>query len=172
MGNSHAKGNYVEVGVEYIRAHNRIILDVAPLTVEEKRSLLAQRPADVSVEDLGVIARNFRHKGVPRVEGGVIAVYEHRAVILCETRPGGDFNPSVAKLVVFRRKWILVDAHFENGSLGRKLASGKSVNVNLASVGARRRTRQRLKIGSQLVGIIGKRFEIFSLDDQGAGIAL
>src|ERR1700690_1559761 len=89
---------------------------------------------------------------------------------LIRPRLGKDLNPAVAQLVILRGERILVDADFANRSLGRKLPSGKSININLTAVRSRGRPGKRFKFLLQLVGVVGKRFEILSLDYDGTGI--
>ena len=67
---------------------------------------------------------------------------------------GEDFDAAVTQPVVFGGKRILIDADFANGSLGRKRAACKTIDVNLAAVRACRGASERLKFGLQLVGII------------------
>src|ERR1700690_880424 len=89
---------------------------------------------------------------------------------LIRPRLGKDLNSAVAKLVIFRGERILVDADFANRSLGRKLPSGKSININLTAVRSRGRPCERFKFLLQLVGVVGKSVEILPLDYECAGI--
>ncbi len=79
---------------------------------------------------------------------------------------GQNLDAAEADLVVFRRKRVLIDADLADGIFVGKLAAGEPVDVNLAAVGACRRTRQSLQIGLQIVGIVGKRLQIFAAQDQ------
>ena len=85
---------------------------------------------------------------------------------------GEDFDAPVAQLVVLRRKWVLVDADFADRRFWRKLAAGKSIDIDLPAVGACRRTGQRIEFVLQLVGIVGKRIQILALDDDGSRVAV
>ena len=87
-------------------------------------------------------------------------------------RLGKNLDTAIAEFVVLRRERILVDADFANRRLRRKLPSGKTVDVNLASIGPRRGSRQRLQFRLQFVRIIGESLKILTLNNDGAGIAL
>lgn len=39
-----------------------------------------------------------------------------------------DLNSAIAELVVFRRKWILIDSDFADGVFRRKLATAESID--------------------------------------------
>src|ERR1700752_1266585 len=94
-------------------------------------------------------------KRVLRVERRRVPHDPNLPVILVGTRLGEDFNPAIAELVVFGREGILVDANFANRRLRRKLAGGKSIDVNLSAIGAGGRSGERLEISLELVGSIG-----------------
>ena len=76
---------------------------------------------------------------------------------------GEDFNASVAKLVVFRGKGILVDANFADGGFGGKLPAREAVDIDLPAIGACGGAGKRLQVGLQVVRIVGKRVQIFPL---------
>src|SRR5579863_3245853 len=84
---------------------------------------------------------------------------------------GENFDAPIAQLVVVRGEWILIDSNFANGRLGRQLPARKSVNKDLSPIRTRSWTGERSQFVLQLVGIVGKRIEIFALDHDGAGIA-
>ena len=84
---------------------------------------------------------------------------------LCE-----NLDAAVADLVVLRRKRILIDANFADGSLGRKLAGCEAVNVKLPAVGPCRRAGQGLEVRLQFVRVVGKSVEFLSGDDDGARV--
>ena len=89
---------------------------------------------------------------------------------LIRSRLGEDFNAAVTQPVIFGRKWILIDADFTNGGLGRECAGRKPVYIDLAAVRACRWASQRLKFGLQLIGVIRQRFEVFALHDHHSGV--
>ena len=74
-----------------------------------------------------------------------------------------NFDAAIAELVVFGGEGILIDANFANGGFGRKLAPGEAVNIDLTTVGTGSRTRERLQIVLEFVGIVGEGFQIFAL---------
>src|SRR5208283_1980603 len=115
---------------EDLSGDHRFVVNVSLLNGEEVRSLLAERTADVPIEDLGVIARLFCHERIERVEGRRVAIHHNLAVYLVCSRFGKDLDPSVTELVVLCGEGILVDTNFPDGRLGRELSGGKSVNIN------------------------------------------
>src|SRR5580692_4165735 len=78
---------------------------------------------------------------------------------------GKDLNSSIAKTVELRGERILIDADLANRRLGRKLASGKAVDINLAAVGSCCWACQRLQLVEHLVGIVRQRIQVRSGDD-------
>ena len=93
-----------------------------------------------------MIARNLRGKGVARIEGGVISGGEKLAMKFVRARLGQDLDPPITQRIVLRGKRILVDANFADGRFGRQFTASKSVNVDLAAVGSRRRSGKRLEL--------------------------
>ncbi len=91
---------------------------------------------------------------------------------LVGTRLGEDLDAAIAQLVVFRREGILIDANLTNRRLGRNLAAGETIDVNLAAVGADRRTGKSLQVGGQIVRIVGQGIEVFALQYDLRGIAV
>ncbi len=85
---------------------------------------------------------------------------------------GDDLDAPVADAVVFGGKRILVYANLEDGGLGRKLAAGESIDVDLAAVWSARRLRQLLEFSLQFVGVVGKGIEVFAPEDQAAGVLI
>ena len=177
IGHGCAEGRYRERGgVHDLRADDVQVVDVALLVIEKDRGFFAQRPADIAAELRRFISRRVLTgrkvlERVASVQPGGGAGQEELAVPLVGARLGQDLDAAVAEFVVFRGKRILIDADLADGRFRRKLAAGESVDVDLAAVGPRRRPGQGLQIGLQFVGIIGKRFEVFALDDDGAGVA-
>ncbi len=85
---------------------------------------------------------------------------------------GDDLNAAVADAVVLGGKRILVDADLEDGGLGRKLAAGESVDVDLAAVRSGRGAGQLLEFSLQFVGVVGEGIEVVAFEDQGAGVLI
>ncbi len=85
---------------------------------------------------------------------------------------GEDLDASVTELVEFRGEWVLVDSYFADGGLGRELPAGKSVDVDLASVGAGRRPGERVQLILQLIGIVRERVQVFALDHDRARVVI
>src|SRR6478609_10331142 len=102
----------------------------------------------------------------------MIVVKYELAVDFIGARLGENLNPAKAHTVILRGKRILVDANFPDGRLWRKLATGKTVNVNLPAIGPGGRTGQCLKFRLQLVGIVRKRVKVFAADHDAAGIVV
>ena len=86
------------------------------------------------------------------------------------TGSGGDFDAPVAQLVVFRREGVLIGADLEDVGLRGELPAGEAVYVNLPSIRPGRRPCQRLQLRLQILRIIRKRLEIFSLDHDRGGV--
>ena len=105
--------------------------------------------------------------GVERV---VVAHEEGAPMQRVGSRLGEYLDASVAELVELRGKRILVDANLTDGGFGRQLAAGESVDVNLAAVGSGRWAGQGRQFVGELVGIVGERIEIATLEHEGAGI--
>ena len=71
-----AERNRVEVRVQDESTYDRAVLNVTPPSVEEERSLLTQRPADVPVEEDGMVRRYRGRKRVPRIERRIVEIEE------------------------------------------------------------------------------------------------
>ena len=72
---------------------------------------------------------------------------------------GDDLDAAVSDAVEFGGEGILVDAHFEDGGLGRNLAALESVDVDLAAVGSCGGAGECLQLILEFVGIVGERVE-------------
>ena len=83
---------------------------------------------------------------------------------------GEDFDAAVTQLVVFGRKRILIDADLADGRFRRELTGRETVNVHLPAIRPGRRSGQRLQIGLQLIGIVGKSLELCARNDDGSGV--
>src|ERR1700734_1007441 len=81
---------------------------------------------------------------------------------------GENFDAPVSDLVELGRKWILVDANLADRGFGRKLPSGETVDVKLASVGTCGRTSEGFQISLQFVGVIRQSIQFFAGDSDGA----
>src|SRR5215469_10954369 len=152
------------------RRDGRKVVDVAPRRVDKEGCLLRERPAQVPVENFRVVAGLYRNIRVLRVENRIAVVEEKLPVELVAARLGEDFDAPISQLVILRRKRILVDANLANCRLRRQLPAGKSVNVNLPAIGPGRRTRQRLQLRLQFVGIVGERLQVLAFDHERARV--
>ena len=77
-----------------------------------------------------------------------------------------------AQPVKLRRERILIDANLADGRLGRQLATGKAVDVDLAAVGTGRGAGQRRELGGEFVRVVRERIEVRALNHRCAGIAV
>ena len=143
-----------EAGAEDYSTHDGGILDVPAKYVEEERRFLVNGTTDVPVVELGMIRRFLDREGVPGVERRGIAIGKGLAVKLAEAGLRGDFDAAVAELVVFGGERILVDPNLQDRVLGRELAAGEAVNINLPAVRSRSRPGECLEFSLQLVRII------------------
>src|ERR1039458_8112862 len=105
---------------------------------------------------------------VPKVVGEIPL---RRSAILVGARLGEDFDLAVAQLVILRRERVLVDANLADGFLRRELAAAEAIHEDGSAVGAGRGSRQGREVGSQIVRIVGKRFEVGAAQHHGAGAA-
>ncbi len=83
---------------------------------------------------------------------------------------GKDFNAPLARLVELRGERILVDSDFAYGLLGRQASAGEAIDENLSAVGTGSGTGKGLQVHSQIVAVIGKRFEFRLLQHQRAAL--
>ena len=81
-----------------------------------------------------------------------------------------DLDTAIAEFVVLGGERILVDAYFADGGLGRKLAGGESINVNLATVGSRGGSSESLEISLQFIGVVRQGLQLLAGKDNGACI--
>src|SRR6266404_6384535 len=100
----------------------------------------------------------------------MVVVEKELAVQLVRAGLGKDLNPAKAHAIILRGEWILVDADFTDGRLGRKLAAGESVNVDLPAIGPGRGAGQRLEFRLQFIRIVRERIKIFAADHDAAGV--
>ena len=177
IGNRIAKGgDGKRRGIHNLRAHDGKFVQVAPFDIEEKRCSLAdERPAHVGAELRGVIVRRLRSgrddfKRVPGIKCRSASGQEKLAMEEVRTGLGKDFDATVSQFVVFGRKGILVNADFPNGGFGRESASGETINVNLAAVRTGRGASEGLKLGFQLIRIVGQGLQVFALHDHHSGV--
>src|SRR5437763_325781 len=82
-----------------------------------------------------------------------------------------DLNASETDAIELRRKGIAVDADLANGGFRRKLPAGKTVNVDLPAIGTCGGAGKSLKIRLQLIGIVRKRVEVFTFQNNGTNAA-
>src|ERR1700751_5616199 len=109
-------------------------------------------------------------KGILRVERGIVTIYGSLAVPFVSARLGENFDTAVADFVVLGGKRVLIDSDFADGGLGGQLSGRKAVDVELAAVWARGGAGECGQVALQFVGIIGKRFEFLTRDDDCARI--
>ena len=155
--------------------HDMQVNDIATFDVERERGAFAQRSADISTVLCRMIAGRRCPKGQisKRVSGVKCrrgSRKESLAVKLLRAGLGENFDSSVSELVVLRRKRILINADFANGSLGREGPGGKAVYIDLTAIRTCGRTGKRLKFGLQLIGIVRKSFEILALHHHHSGV--
>src|ERR1700694_1573492 len=79
-------------------------VDVAAFEVEEKRSLLAQRAANVSIVLSGIIGRLRSCERIPRTKSRIIAQHKELPVIFIRSGLGEDFDAAITESVVLRRE--------------------------------------------------------------------
>ena len=91
-------------------------------------------------------------------------------MIFVRARLGENLDPAISQLVVFRRKWILIDANLADGRFRRQLSGSETVDVHLSAVRSSGRPGKSFEIGLQLIGIVGQRLEFFARNHDGAGI--
>src|SRR5579864_6324999 len=133
-----------KIGIQRGRIDGGKFVNVAPGRVDEERCFLADRPTEVAVKNVGVVAGLGReHEGIAGVEDRVAVVEEKLAMILVAARLGEYLNAAVAELVILRGKRVLVDANLANRRLRRKRAASESIDVNLTAVGTCGRAGQR-----------------------------
>src|SRR4029077_10222368 len=142
-------------GIEDDGVNGSKIVDIPSLEIEEKRGLLAQRSADVSVVLRRIVTWLWTREGIGGIESRIIAFDKKLAMIFVGAWLGKDFNAAISQLVVFRGKWILINPDLADGRLGRQLAGGESINVHLATVGSSGGPGERFEIGLQLIRIVG-----------------
>ena len=83
---------------------------------------------------------------------------------------GEDLDPPHTDAVVFGGERVLIDAHFANRRLRRQTAAGETIDVDLSAIRPRGRTRQRGKIGRQIVPVVRQGIQFFAAHHQRAGI--
>src|SRR5205085_732773 len=147
------KRDNVEVRIEDLPVNDGVIVDVAPLVIEEEGGLLTQGAAEVGADLARVEIRLDGGKRVAGVECSFAVVEGHLPAKLVGSGFGENLDASESQAVVFGRERVLVNANFADGRLGGKTAAGESIDKNLAAVGACRRTGQGLKIGGEVIGV-------------------
>ena len=169
FGERHAgresKGRIGHHGVDDIQ-----IIDVPPLGVEEEGRFFGDRSPQIAVENLRLVTGLAGDERVARVQSGIGVIEKELAMIFVGAGFGKNFDSPIAQLVIFGGKRILIHANLADRGLRRKLTAGKSIDIDLASVGARGWTGERTQLGLQFVRIIGEGLEVLPLDDKGAGI--
>src|SRR5579864_324071 len=155
-----------EIRIKRGRIDGGKFVNVAPGRVDEERCFLVDRPTEIAVKNVGVVAGlGCEHERVARVEDRVAVVEEKLTVIFVAAGLGEDLNAAVAELVILRGKRVLVDANLANGRLRRKRAASESIDVNLTAVGTCGRAGERLQFRLKLVGVVRERLKILSLDN-------
>ena len=126
-------------------------------------------PPDRAVEEVLVIRRRAGDEvaGVPR---RVVAAGLNMSVQLFGARLGQDLDAAVSQLVELRGKRILIDTNLADRRLGRQVAAGKAVDVNLAAAVSRRGTGQRGQFVLHLVRIVGERVQILAAQHHGIAV--
>src|SRR5262249_20555125 len=144
-------------------------VDISAAEVEKERSFLAGRPAEIRAVVLRIVSRQRPRslKWIARVKRIRVAVDQKLPVIFVRAGLGENFNTTKSKMIVFRRKGILVNSNLANRGFWRKLTSGEAININLSTIGARRRSGKRLQFVLQFIGIVGKRIEVFPFQNNG-----
>src|SRR5215469_12010324 len=142
-------------------------IDVSPRSIEKKRGLPAQRSSQIAVEYLGVIGMlRDEDERISRVEDRIAVVEEKLPMQFVASRLGKDLDSAITQALVLGGKGILIDANLANGRFGRQLASGETIDVDLAAIGPGRGPGERRQFRLKFVGVVGQRFQVFSLDDQ------
>src|SRR6266404_8648859 len=172
-GNRVRKFDRVEARVQHRRIDDGKFVDVSAIEVDEEGRLFVDGAAEVSIVHLGIVPRLRRgaRKWIARVQAGGIAVNHELAVEFVGTGLGKHFNSSEAEVIVFRGKWILIDANFTNGRFGWQLTARETVDINLSAVWSGGRPGERLPFFAQFVGIVGQRVEILAFENHRAGVA-
>src|ERR1019366_3631042 len=163
----------VEVFIESLGIDGGEVVNISPLGADKKGSVLNpfDRAADASLVLDGIIIWLRARERVGRIECRIVSADLKLAMVIIGPRLGENFDAAVTELVIFRREWILINANLANRRFWRKLASRKTVNVELAAVRSRGRPGQRLQVGEQFVGIVGQRVQLLTGDDDRSGIA-
>src|SRR6185312_482775 len=145
------------------RIDDRVLLNAAARSADAERRVLRQRAGHVAEHEEGVVAGMLTAATEERV-GGVerfgVALGAERAVELVGAGLGEDLDAAVTELVVLRRERVLVDADFADRRLGRKLAAGEAVDVNLSAVGACGWAGESGKLRGKFIGIVRQRLEV------------
>src|SRR5262249_27386458 len=128
--------------------------------IDKERCALSYRTADIAdvllKEERGLFLR-IRISRIPKI---VRNIESFGAVELVRSRFRQYFDPSCADLVVFRRKWILIDVNLANGFLRRHLAIRKSIDEQRSPAGPGARAGNRDKLGDEILRIIRQGFQI------------
>ena len=103
--------------------------------------------------------------GLPVLNASSLPCDEEPPVQFVRAGLGQNLDAPVAQVVEFGGKGILVDANLANRRLGRQLAAGESIDINLPAVRPGRRAGQRRQFVGQLVGIVRERIQILALED-------
>src|SRR5690348_14540450 len=109
-----------------------------------------------------MVRRLARGKRISGIESRIVALNHARAVKFIGSSFREDFDARVSELVVFRRKWIRIDANFADRGFGRQLPGGEPVNVHLPAVWPGSWAGKGLQILRKLIRIIGKRIKVFA----------
>ena len=150
---------------------NVLVLNVTPFNAEKERCFLVDRAANGSVVLNAVIGGHRRQEWVAGVEETVISHPEGPSVQYIGSRFGENLDASVADMVEFGGKGILVDANLADGRLGRERAASEAVDVNLAAVRSGCRPSQRRQFVRQLIRIVRQRVQVLAFKNDGAGVA-
>src|SRR5579863_965048 len=159
------------VRVECRAVDDRTVVDCGAVDGEEKRATVGQwtlQAAAVFFQQKRCLLRCIR---VPRIPYAVSEIVIPGAMELVPTRPGKDFNPSVAQFVVLGRKRVLIDSDFADRFFGRQLAAAESVDVNRSAARPGRGSGESLEVSRQVLWTISEGLKVAAPKHEGTGVA-
>src|SRR5262249_6473071 len=92
------------------------------------------------------------------------------SVEIVRSRLGNDFDATGAQLVVFRRKWVLIDPDLPDGFLRWRNPAAETIDEDRCSTGSGAGSGDRGQLRNQIVRIVRQRLQILASQHGGAGI--
>ena len=160
----------VQVRAEKRPADDRHVVDRPAIRLERERCLPAgHRSAQVGAEHAALVVGRVRREGIARVQRLVVEVERDLATEVLGAGLRQDLDPAVAGPIELGREGAAVQADLADRRLRRHPASGEAVDVDLPAARSGGGPGQRLERLGQLVRVVGQRFEVAALDQDGAG---